>query len=88
MKYRTFLTYNLIGGALWTAGVAYLGYFLGAWLTSMGVEIDTVLLPIIALIVFISITPALYHLLKDKKQRLAIWNGTKLQIKKIFRFGK
>lgn len=88
MKYKTFLVFNMIGGALWTAGVAYLGYFLGAWLTKMGVEIDSVLLPIIALILLASVTPALYHLLKSKKQRQAIWNATKLQIKRIFKVQK
>ncbi|MEW2144123.1 VTT domain-containing protein [Micromonospora vinacea] len=29
MHYRTFLTYNVIGGTLWGAGVTVLGYFLG-----------------------------------------------------------
>ncbi len=29
MHYRTFLAYNLIGGALWGIGVTTLGYFLG-----------------------------------------------------------
>ncbi len=29
MRYRTFVTYNLVGGALWAIGVTLLGYFLG-----------------------------------------------------------
>ena len=29
MKYRTFVTYNIIGGFLWGVGVTTLGYFLG-----------------------------------------------------------
>ena len=29
MKYRTFVTYNVIGGVLWGVGVTTLGYFLG-----------------------------------------------------------
>ena len=29
MKYRTFVTYNLLGGFLWAVGVTTLGYFLG-----------------------------------------------------------
>lgn len=84
MDRKTFMIYNMIGGALWTSGVAYLGYFLGAWLTSAGIEADTVLLPIIALILFVSVAPAIYHLLKEKKQREVIWKATKLQFKKIF----
>ncbi|MEY2402229.1 MAG: rane-associated protein [Ilumatobacteraceae bacterium] len=29
MRYRTFVTYNVLGGFLWAAGVTTLGYFLG-----------------------------------------------------------
>ena len=29
MRYRTFVTYNVIGGVLWAVGVTLLGYFLG-----------------------------------------------------------
>ena len=29
MKYRTFVIYNLVGGALWAVGITLLGYFLG-----------------------------------------------------------
>jgi membrane-associated protein len=29
MHYRTFVTYNLVGGVLWGAGVTLAGYFLG-----------------------------------------------------------
>jgi len=83
MDQRTFMMYNLIGGALWTAGITYAGYFMGKILQGMGVDIDSILLPIVALILIVSIAPALYHLLKDKKQRQAIWNGTKLEWQKI-----
>ncbi len=88
MDYKTFFTYNLIGGLSWTAGVTYIGFFLGKTLTAMHIEIDTVLLPIVLLIVFISVAPALYHLLKDKKQRQAIWNATKLQVKRILKINR
>ncbi len=84
MKYKTFIVFNMIGGLLWTAGITYLGYFLGQIMRNIGIDIDTVLLPFIALILVISIAPALYHLLKDKKQRQVIWNSTKIEIKKLF----
>lgn len=84
MKYRTFLTFNIIGGAVWAAGVTYLGFFLGKLLHGFGLDIDTFLLPIVALILIISIAPALYHLLKDRKQRQAIWAASKLQWRKLF----
>lgn len=84
MKYKTFIAFNLIGGLLWAAGVTLLGYFLGALLHHIGIDIDTVLLPIIALIIVISIAPALYHLLKDKQQRETLWNATKSQCQRLF----
>ena len=83
MKMRTFMIFNVIGGVLWVSGVTYLGYFLGFYLQKLGVDVDTILLPIIALILIASIAPALYHLLKDKKQRQAIWDATKLEFQKI-----
>lgn len=83
MDYKTFITYNLIGGLLWSAGVTLLGFGLGHWFQSLGLDIDTVILPIAAIIIVISIAPALIHLLKDKKQRRAIWAATKLQFKKL-----
>ena len=42
MSYRTFLTYNVIGALLWAVGVSYLGYYVGALLHKLGIEIDTV----------------------------------------------
>lgn len=83
MKMRTFMIFNAIGGTLWVAGVTYLGYFLGFYLHKLGIDVDIILLPIIALILLVSIAPALYHLLKNKSQRQAIWSATKLEFQKI-----
>jgi hypothetical protein len=41
-------------------------------------------LPIIALIILISVLPPAIHILKDKKNRTAIWAGTKKQFALIF----
>ena len=85
MEYKRFLGFNLIGGFLWAAGVTYLGYFVGVQFEKAGIEIDTVLLPIIAGIIFISVLPPAIHILKDKKQRDAIWNGTKRQLSTVLK---
>lgn len=86
MHYPRFLAFNLVGGFLWTFGITYLGYFAGKALIAAGIDIDTVILPIIVLIVFISILPPTIHILKDKKNREAIWAAGKKQI--AFIFGK
>lgn len=85
MEYKRFLTFNLVGGFLWTFGITYLGYFAGIALIAAGIDIDTVILPIIALIVLISVLPPAIHILKDKKNRTALWLGTKKQIATLFR---
>ena len=85
MKYKTFITYNLIGGALWTIGITGLGYLLGAWFTKLGYEIDQVILPIVAIIILLSIAPPAIHILKDKRQRDVLWSGTKHQLSVLFR---
>jgi membrane-associated protein len=84
MTYRRFLSFNLIGAFLWTAGVTYSGYFLGKWFEAMGWQIDEVLLPVVAVIIVISIVPPLIHILRDKKNRRALWAGIKRQFAFIF----
>lgn len=85
MDYRRFLVYNLIGGFLWTFGITYAGYFLGAFFTHIGLDIDHILLPIIALIILISLAPPLMHILKDKKQRDTFLALSKKQLNMILR---
>src|SRR3989338_8122881 len=59
MNYPAFLFYNIIGGALWATGLTLLGYYLGSVIPN----IDKYLLPIIALIIFLSVLPTLIHIL-------------------------
>jgi len=84
MDYKIFLLFDLIGCALWAGGVTYLGFILGSWFTSLGLSIDQVILPVVAIILFISIAPPLFHIFKEKKQRDAFWTATKLEISKLF----
>ena len=85
MHYPRFLSYNLVGGFLWTFGVTYLGYFAGHALIAAGIDIDHVILPIAALIILISVAPPAIHILKNKNNRTAIWEGLKKEISGIFK---
>ena len=85
MPYAQFLAFNVAGALLWAVGVTYLGYYLGGWFESMGLEVDHVLLPMILLILFISVLPALIHLARNKQQRDALIELTKRQFKTLTR---
>ena len=65
MPYRTFVTFNVIGGLLWAVGVILLGYTLGALIP----DIDAFLLPIIALIVALSFIPIALEWWKSRKRK-------------------
>ncbi len=84
MEYKRFLAFNLVGGLVWTFGVTSLGYFVGAAFEAAGIAIDHVLLPIIGLIILVSVLPPAIAILKDKKNRTALWEGTKREVKTIF----
>ena len=79
MNYRKFITFNIIGGLLWTTTFTYIGFFAGQKLTDMGFNIEFIALGIVA----ISVAPMVLHILADKDRRLKIWRGTKLQVKTL-----
>jgi membrane-associated protein len=62
MNYKVFFLYNVVGGALWSTILLLAGYYLGKIIPN----IDHYILPIIAIIIFISIAPSIYHLLKHQ----------------------
>lgn len=76
MHYRTFVAYNIIGGVAWSSTFIYLGYFVGEALMKAGVNIEITAI----LIVLLSISPMIWHVLKDKARRQALWEGTKREI--------
>ncbi|MFJ4820322.1 VTT domain-containing protein [Streptomyces sp. NPDC088801] len=64
MKYRTFLTYNIIGGILWGTGVTVAGYWLG--------QIDFInknVEPILVLIVLLSVVPIIIEYLRERSKK-------------------
>jgi membrane-associated protein len=68
MNHRIFTIYNLIGAVTWALGVTLLGYALG---NAIGSNIDNYLLPLIAVIIFISLLPAYFEWRRAKAKRVA-----------------
>jgi membrane-associated protein len=67
MKYRTFVTFNLIGGALWAIGVTMLGYFLGQVdVIEQNIELAAIV------VVGISVIPIALELLKARKEKQSV----------------
>ncbi len=64
MPYRTFLSFNVIGGLLWAVGVTLLGF----WLGNLIPDIDRYLLPIIVLIIAISFVPMALEWRKRRRE--------------------
>lgn len=85
VNYRLFLIYNAIGAIIWAGGLVYAGYFLGVVVKSFGIDIDTILLPIIALILIASMLPAIVHFIRNKQTRDAIVNLAKKQLNQMFK---
>jgi membrane-associated protein len=79
MHYRTFLSYNIIGGALWTLGLTYGGYFLGRSIPG----VENYLEPMILLVVFLSLLPALHHFLKEEENRARVKKLPAVTMRKI-----
>ena len=63
MEYRTFISYNIIGGVGWSTLLIFLGFGLGSFIPS----IVQYLLPIILLIIVISFVPIAVEWIKSSK---------------------
>jgi membrane-associated protein len=66
MRYKTFMQYNVVGGLLWGIGLTLLGYFLGRTIPED--QIDKYLIPITLMIMFISLSPSVFHFLKERQR--------------------
>lgn len=65
MNYKTFFSFNIIGGALWAVIIPVAGYYLGKLIP----DVDKYLLPIVALIVIISAIPTILEIIKDRMKK-------------------
>lgn len=68
MDYKSFISYNIFGGLLWAVGVTLAGYYLGSLIP----DVDKYLLPIVGLIILLSISPGIIHILKTPDHRKKI----------------
>jgi len=66
MQYRTFVTFNVVGGLLWAIGVTLLGYFLGQ-VDFIEENLELAILTIVA----ISVLPIARELWLSRRQRRA-----------------
>ncbi|MDT7898820.1 MAG: VTT domain-containing protein, partial [Armatimonadota bacterium] len=64
MNYRTFVTYNIVGGIVWVLSTTLTGYFLGRAIP----HIDRYLHLVIAIVVFLSILPILREWRRERRK--------------------
>jgi membrane-associated protein len=64
MNYRTFVTYNIVGGIVWVLSTTLTGYFLGRAIP----HIDRYLHLVIAIVVFLSILPILREWRREQRK--------------------
>jgi len=65
MRYATFLSYNILGGALWAIGLTMLGYFFGNFIPNP----DRYIIPVVGGIILLSFLPAITHVIRIKIRR-------------------
>jgi membrane-associated protein len=72
MRYRTFVTFNLVGGFLWAVGLTTLGYFVGQvdWVKN-NIEIASVL------IVALSLVPVVIEFVRHRRATAAPVDDTR-----------
>jgi membrane-associated protein len=69
MHWRTFASYNIIGGLLWGVGMTVAGYALGAVIPG----VDRYIIPIVLVIMLTSVAPGISHLIRDQATRQNLW---------------
>ncbi|MEV8095641.1 VTT domain-containing protein [Kitasatospora sp. NPDC085879] len=68
MPAKTFLVWNIVGGVLWTESMLLIGYFFG---DAMAPVIDKYLIPAMALIILISISPIIVEVIRERRKKKA-----------------
>jgi membrane-associated protein len=67
MRYRDFIFYNILGGAIWVTSMLFAGYFLGGVVESaFGIKLEDHIDKVVIVVVFLSILPIIIEFLKAK----------------------
>jgi membrane-associated protein len=81
MPHRRFFSFNIIGGAIWGAGMPLLGYFVGSKIPGLDKYMELVMLGVVGL----SLLLAVGHILKDEKTRSLIKTQAKHHVKRVLK---
>ncbi|HSX36572.1 MAG TPA: hypothetical protein VLG13_00415, partial [Patescibacteria group bacterium] len=65
MPYRTFLIFDAIGDIFWAISVTLVGYYVGSRIPN----VDHYILLALALVIIVSVAPALYHFIRFQLQK-------------------
>ncbi len=65
MPYKTFLTYNIVGGVTWVCSLSLGGYFLGTLFPAVKDHLDAIIVGII----FISIIPLIIEFIRERRKK-------------------
>ncbi len=65
MRYKTFISYNVLGGFAWTWAMLWLGYAFGSFIPNP----DRYVIPAVIVIIAISASPALRELYRNVKKK-------------------
>ena len=67
MPYLKFLTFSIIGGALWISSMVLGGYFLGGVIESaLGIKLEDHIEKVVIVVVFLSLLPPIIEFLKHR----------------------
>jgi membrane-associated protein len=67
MPYVKFLTFSIIGGALWISSMVLAGFFLGGVIeTALGIKLEDHIEKVVIVVVFLSLLPPIIEFLKHK----------------------
>lgn len=64
MRYRTFLTFSVLGGTAWIWSMLFIGYFLGRMIPGVDRHIELVIMTVI----FLSILPGIVSWLRERRR--------------------